>query len=161
MLPLPPTLVSINVIVCEKILLERDGTYSAIRIIDVFFFKREPSGTIEPQHVEVSVLVMGKISPEDKSEHWARLLVQKPDGKTSQIGQPLRAVFEAVIDQPETYALAAGSDASKIAGGFTIVANIKIIPRQVGMHHILVIMDDIEVAKTPFTILELKPTTTD
>ncbi len=57
--------------------------------------------------------------------------------------------------------LADGSKESDIAGGFTIRAEIKVIPHQVGRHQIEVLMDDILVARTPFTIFELKPLTND
>ncbi|MDQ2899104.1 MAG: hypothetical protein M3Y07_04795 [Acidobacteriota bacterium] len=99
---------------------------------------------------------MGKTQPEDKQEHWVQIVVQRPNGESNPVGEPLRAVFEAVLTD-NGQVLAEGSKASDIAGGFAIRADIKIVPRQIGRHQIEVFMDNTLVARTPFTILELKP----
>jgi hypothetical protein len=150
------SLISLNVILCEKILLEADQIYSAVRIVDVFYFKRDPSYP-NSQTIPMCILVMGKIQPEDKSEHWAQLVIETPDGSRSQIGEPLRAVFEVAISEEEKSLLAEGSSVSDIAGGFTIRANINFVSRQIGRHQIIVFLDGDLVARSPFTILELKP----
>ena len=155
----PKTLISLNVIICEKILLEQDHIYSAVRMVDVFYFRRDANVPIESQLIPLCILVSGKTQPEDKAEHWVQLTLERPNGDTTIIGEPLRAVFESILTDDGKSMLASGSKESDIAGGFTVRAEINIAPRQVGRYQIQVLMDDALVARTPFTILELKPRT--
>ena len=157
----PQTLISLNVIVCEKILFEQDQIYSAVRIVDVFYFRRDANLPIESQPIPLCILVSGKTQPEDKAEHSVQLVLVRPNGESTPIGEPLRAVFEAVLKEQGRSLLVDGSKESDIAGGFTVRAEINIVPRAVGRHQIEVFLDDILVARTPFTILELKPRTND
>ena len=150
------TLISLNVIVCEKILFEQDRIYSAVRIVDVLYFRRDPNVSIEVQPLPICILVMGKTQPEDKAEHWVQIVLKRPNGEETSVGDPLRAVFESVLTDEGDALLAEGSNASDIAGGFTIRAEISVVPRQVGRHQIEVLMDNALVARTPLTILELK-----
>lgn len=156
------TLSSINIVVCEKILLEDDRTYSAIRIVDVFYFRRDPAIPLEEQEaIPMNILVMGKMEPADESEHWAQIVIRRPSGEATPIGPPLRNVFRATLGEAGKRLLADGSKESDIAGGFAIRADITIVPRQTGRHQIEVAIDGSLVAKAPFTILELKPLVSD
>jgi hypothetical protein len=159
--PAPSSLISLNVILCEKILLEKDEIFSAIRIVDVFYFRRDPTVPIESQAIPVCILVMGKIQPEDKSEHWAQIVLHRPGLNPTPIGEPLRAVFQAEVSKEGKSLLAEGSKVSDIVGGFTIRAEFSIVPSQVGRYQLEVLMDNALVARVPFTILELKPRTGD
>ncbi len=154
---LPPSLVSLNVIVCEKILFEEDRVYSAIRMVDVFYFRRNLNLAIEEQSIAMCVLIMGKTQPDEKEEHSVQIVIRGPDGEAKPIGDPLRAVFVSILSEEGKALLAEGSKVSDIAGGFTLRADIKVVPRQTGKYQVEVLMDSILVAKTPFTILELKP----
>jgi hypothetical protein len=156
------SLISLNVILCEKVLLEQDQIFSAVRIVDVFYFKRMPSTPLDKvPPIPMSVLVMGKTKPEDSSEHSVQLVLIRPDEETSTVGDPLKAVFQPTMKDDGISRLADGSKVSDIPGGFTIRAEISIVPRQVGRHQFAVYMDDQLVAKVPFTILELKVQTDD
>jgi hypothetical protein len=160
-MPAPSSLISVNVILCEKVLVELDQTYTAVRITDVFYFRRDSELPVRAQAIPMSILVMGKTDPKDKSEHSVDMLLSKPDGTSAGLIQPIRAVFEARMNQEGLALLAEGSRAADIVGGFTIRADISIIPDQVGRHQIDVFMDDSLIARVPFTVLELKPLPTD
>jgi len=54
------SLISLNVILCETILQERDLIFSAVRIVDVFYFKRSVSDPTIGEPIKLSVLAMGK-----------------------------------------------------------------------------------------------------
>jgi hypothetical protein len=91
--PQHPYLISLNVILCEKVLLEQDQTYSAIRITDVFYFRRNPESLIEEQPIPMCVLVLGKTKPEHAEEHNVQLILTRPNGEQAYIGGPLAATF--------------------------------------------------------------------
>jgi hypothetical protein len=151
-----PSFISINVILCETLLLDQENVYSAIRIKDVYYFERQPG--VAPEHlppIPMKILVIGKTPPEDESKHSVQLGLIAPDGRRSFMGDPLEAVLQARLNDESL--LAEGSKASDIAGGFTIVARINIVPTQVGLHYVVVFLDGQPVARCPFTILELKP----
>lgn len=149
------SLISLNVILCEKVLQEKDNTYTAVRITDVFYFRRDPRISLTSQSIPMCILVLGKTEPEDTTEHSVQLILQRPDGNRTLMGEPLRAVFEARLAEEGQLMLAEGSKASDIIGGFSIRAEINVIPSQVGRHDVLVLLDDQVIAKAPFTILEL------
>ena len=148
------SLISLNVILCENILQETDQTYSAIRITDVFYLKRSTGNPTVVEPIKLNILAMGKTYPDDKVEHSAQLIMVFPDGERSPMGEPLLAIFEAQYD--ETSILAEGSNASDIAGGFSIRAEFTVFPKKVGMYQIAVLIDGEPAARVPFTILELK-----
>lgn len=153
------SLISVNVILCEKVLQEEDHVYSAIRIVDVFYFRRNPLAPAEMPLIPMNVLVMGKSEPEDNIEHSVQLILMRPDEQPTPVGGPLKAVFESKTKAE--HLLANGSLASDVVGGFSIRADISVVPRQVGRHQFIVYLDDEVVAKVPFTILELKPELSD
>jgi hypothetical protein len=41
-MPLPPYLISVSLLVCERVLREMDGVLSAIRVVDIFYVPQKP-----------------------------------------------------------------------------------------------------------------------
>jgi len=137
---LPPGLDSISAIVCEKILQEADGPVSAIRIVDVFYFSVIPELPLERQPVQVCVVINGAIESQDVNDHAVSLDLLRPSGEVTALGEPYKGSFPSKIPGAPT--------------GFTINAQVGVIPRNVGPHHLRVYFDGVLVTKARFTLLE-------
>ena len=64
---IPPFLLSASVFVCEHVLIERDGIFSAIRIVDVFYVSDVPPDTVP--FVQAYSFVIIKSEPQHAEEH--------------------------------------------------------------------------------------------
>ncbi len=142
---LPSGVVSVSALICEKILHEEDSALSAIRIVDVFYFRVAAELPIEKQAVLLHVLVHFAMDREDKAEHAVRLELVRPDGETTDLGQPYKGLFPSRIKEAPS--------------GFTLDVQLGVIPRISGTHHVSIFFDGVLVTKAPFTLLERRPDT--
>jgi hypothetical protein len=110
--------------------------------VDLFFSPTRTDRPLEEQQVKMSILISGKIVYQPNSQHTVHVELLRPDGDVTRIGEPLTGTFES--GQPSA------------PGGFVIVAEIGVLPRQFGIHYFRVLMDGEEVAREPFTLLERK-----
>jgi len=139
-----------SIVICERVLNEVDGVLSAIRIADLFFFSIHPQIPIEQQAVPISAVVSVRVLEIDDLDHSVQLKLIRPNGEESAVGEPVKVKISQKF--------------SGAPGGINSIANLGIVPKQMGQHRLVVIFDDEEVAETIFTLLpreELKivPTT--
>lgn len=137
---MPPTVSSVSVLICEKILQEEDGTCSAIRIVDTFLVSLVPDVPVEKQSMDLQILVVVKTT--DLAEHSFRLGVIRPDGESRDAGTTVPVV--STTSDPRS------------PGGFNVVTKLGLVPRQFGTYYLSVVLDDEEVARKPFTLLQQK-----
>jgi len=135
---LPPTLQSVSVFLCEKVLQEKDEVLTFIRSVEIFNVAIIPDIPIDRQGPTMIAVVIGKLQPNDLSEHSVQLQLIRPGGETKLIGDEHRDVFVANLpDYP---------------GGFTFAQQMAISPKEMGLHYMAVLFDGKEVARTPFML---------
>lgn len=132
-------LLSLNVLICEKLLVEQDNVISAIRIVEVFNIPVNPEVPLDRQGPSMVILASGKVPPDDESEHWVELFLVRPNGESSAIGESLRSVFP-------------GQAQSDFPRGFTIGFHLVVLAKQMGTHYIVVNFDGEEVRRVPFIL---------
>ena|ERR1700722_10273887 len=128
----------INAFICEKVLFEQDQVLSAIRIVEIFSVPINPEVSLEKQGVLMMVLASGRVPMEDDSEHILELVLIRPDGQTTPIGEPIRTAYP--LSNPS------------FPRGFNIAVQVGVKPTQMGLHHIAVSFDGEEVRRIPFIL---------
>jgi hypothetical protein len=140
---LPTGVICANILICEKVLREEDNVSSIIRLVDLFYFTRPTDQPLDRQAVLITALLTIKTIPENQNEHEVELHLIRPSGSDRLIGETLREVFTSKF--PET------------PGGFNLLAPIPVLTKEEGTHLLVAYLDGVEVARTPFTLLEKKP----
>lgn len=140
-----PTLIAANLIICEKVLAEQSGVMSAIRIVDVFAFTANPKSPRDKQGVKLTVLSSVRLKPEDASEHSFELKVVFPDGSS--------AIAAKAI---ETSPPVESRRFPQFPTGLNVLGEIGISTTQTGTHYLCFLFDGIQVARTPFSLVEAK-----
>jgi hypothetical protein len=136
---LPEHPLSVTAVICEKVLHEKDGVMSAIRIVDVFTYTLKPELPTEDQGVKMVLLLGFKLPSGDTSEHSIALELLKPNGDRTAIEQPLKGVATSTFpDTPK---------------GYNVIANLSVAPVQKGTHYFIVRFDGEELLWVPFTLL--------
>ena len=142
-MPLPPYLISANVMVCERILHEADGVISAIRLVDLFTVSEPgpdaPAGVVPG--VQAYALVMFKATPEHTAEHSLEIKLLNTAGELVSLGDPANVTFSTL---PELE--------GKVPKGMTINIQLNLAVKRYGTCYICVSLDGEEVARTPFTL---------
>lgn len=137
------SLISVYAIVCERALQEQDGVVSAIRIVDVFYVEPVPDIPVEKRAIGITILASGRVAPEDDSEHTLEFFLVRPDGESTRLGEPSTGRYKSKVPGAP--------------GGFNAILQIGVIPRVMGLHHVRVMLDGVEVARAVFTLAERKP----
>jgi hypothetical protein len=130
-------LLSLNVLLCEKLLYERDQVISAIRIVEVFSVPLNPDLPLDKQGPLMFVLASGKVPADDEAEHLIELFLIRPDGETKPVGEPIKSVFPGQPGFPR---------------GFNIGFQLVVLATQMGIHYISVRFDGDEVRRVPFIL---------
>lgn len=141
-MPLPNDL-SVAAFVCEKALREADGVLSAIRIADIFFVVRPPDVPIEQQIVPMQLIAVIRSQALSLGKHIIEIDLLRPNGERRPGPQPI----EVLVEQPKLSA----------PHGISLSAQVAVIARQEGTHWWIVQLDGEEIARAPFTLLEVKP----
>jgi hypothetical protein len=136
------SLISAKILICEKALQEPDGVISAIRMVDVFYFTPRAALPIDQQAVAMVMVASGQVVVGDEAEHDLEFYLVRPDGERKLLGDPTKMPFKSTIP---------GAPA-----GFAMIANIGVVPKQMGTHYFALLFDNEEVARAPFTLVERK-----
>ena len=118
---------------------------SAIRIADVFAFTANPTSPRDKQGVKLTVLSSVRLTPEDTSEHSFELKVIFPDGSSAIAAKAL-----------ETSPPIEFRRFPQFPTGLNVLGEIGISAAQTGTHYLCFLFDGIQVAKTPFSLVEMK-----
>lgn len=131
---------SATLVICEKVL-DENGIYSAIRIIDVL--NCPPRADYVPADkytVGVNILAIAKFDHDDMDEHTFVIELLRPEGSTSllDVNNPVNlGKILGVPDSPKN---------------IVMVGTVGILLKEFGSHCIRLIVDGREVAKTTFPI---------
>ena len=89
-IPWMAQLVSVSLMVCERILQEQDGVMSAIRITDSFSVSKIPQLEFSDMIIPICVVASGRILENDNEEHLVQLKLSRPSGDTAPGENPKR-----------------------------------------------------------------------
>jgi hypothetical protein len=150
-MPLPPFVISATIVVCERVLIEKDEVISAIRIVDIFYLSAPPPeikpGDPLPSNLPiVSFWAVGnvKAEPAYREPHSLEVRIVNTIGEVTTIGAPITQAFDARLEPAPT------------ASG--LIAQINLGVTRFGTCYVCLYLDNEEVARSPIT-LALKPTT--
>lgn len=142
-MPLPPYIVSANVLVCERVLHEEDGVISAIRIVDVFNVADPPPGApagVVPG-VQTHCLVMLKAESGHTASHNLELKFLNTLGELKPMGLATDFNFTS---KPEF------EMATPVGAAINFQLNVAV--RNSGTCYVCVFLDGDEIARTPITL---------
>ena len=134
---------TVTAFLCDKVLEERDGVLSAIRIVDVFFFRRVPEMPEEKQAVVANLVILTKAQPGTTSEHAIKVDLLRPDGERVKVGESETTSMRAKF--PEA------------PGGFNLSLTVGVKTKVPGLHFFIINLDDEEITRVPFTLIEQPP----
>ena len=89
-----------------------------------------------------------RFSPEDQAEYTAQLQLVRPNGDIKTI---LESMTTALAELPVKYPGA--------PRGFTLLAQIGVVPSQMGIHYFVLALNGNEVAKVAFTLVRTQGVT--
>lgn len=133
-----PRMYCLNMIICERMLIEGDGVGSLIRMLDVLQVPQNVIGSSSA--LMMTVFAMGRSEEKGDDKHTLRLDMVRPDGEVTTTGPT-----QDVILKP---AIAVGP------GGFNFTATVAVFPKHYGLHFFILIFDGVEIARVPFTIID-------
>lgn len=142
-MPLPADL-SVYGFTCEKALREADGVTSAIRLVDVFSYASLPNIPLEQQAVAMNVVAAIRSSTLSLGHHTIRLDLVRPDGERKAGAEIIDAEVEAPKFPPAPH-------------GVNLIVHLGVIPKQDGVHQWVLLFDDEEVLRIPFTLRPMRP----
>lgn len=137
---LPAHVISVTIILCERVLNEKDGVLSVVRIVDTYEIAKEglpPEGERGP--IMMHILIMVKLVPsQGETNHSIQLRIIRPNGEIADIGAPTSAVTPP-----------GQSDASV---GLNVIVPLGVIPKRMGLHYVECLLDGQAAARMPFTL---------
>jgi hypothetical protein len=141
-MPLPPYLISISVILCEKVLHEADGVNSAIRIVDVFYVGTKPAGAPEEALplVQVYALVSLRVTPGHNQEHEFVFKLLNTVDEFTTLGTLTRVNMLSPLGET-------------VPGGLTTYVQVNLAVKRFGTCFLCVYLDGEEVTRIPITLL--------
>jgi hypothetical protein len=139
---MPSKLTSLNAFICEKVLGEVDGVFSAIRLVEVFNVVIVPDIPREKQGPSMVLFVSGKLPLGDEDEHKLEFSLLRPNGEIKIIDGPPKGKM------PSSF--------PGFPGGFGVALQLTVVSTQLGLHHFVIKFDDVELRRVPF-ILQLPP----
>jgi hypothetical protein len=147
-MPLPSFVISATIIVCERVLFEKDDTLSAIRIVDVFHVASPlPGPYVEPPTEET-------IPTDAPVVHaWAIASIKATPGYTGTHNVDIKLLSTAGVLVPvgDTLTKPFGSTVPESPTAIGVVAQLKLLVRRVGTCYVCLYLDDNELARSPIT----------
>jgi hypothetical protein len=151
-MPLPSYLISASLLVCDRVLLEKDEVSSAIRIIDVFYVPALPPlppGLILPPEMQDKYgplltaygLVQIRAKAGHRDEHDLEFRIINTAGEESIVASA-KAKFDSHIEGATT--------------GITASAQINMFVKRFGTCFLCIYLDGNEITRTPFTLAPRK-----
>jgi hypothetical protein len=132
-------LVTIDLLICDRILVEADGVLSAIRLVDVFFVDPEtPDGGVE-KVLPMQILITSKFTQGAAKNHIVELALIRPDGERKPMVEPREVVIEAKYPD--------------LPSGFNVLLHAAVKVKQLGTHQLVLSVDGEELRQAPFTLL--------
>jgi hypothetical protein len=148
-MPLPSFLISANIFVCERVLIETDNVLSAIRLVDVFTLSKAPPefainlkegdpAFFELPMIQLWVAANIKAYPGYTGSHSVQIKLINTAGEISDIGEPRVEKFDS--KWPEAHP------------SLGVVAQLRLAVRRLGSCYLCLFVDGEELARVPFTL---------
>lgn len=147
-MPLPSFLVSANVLICERVLVETDNVLTAVRMVDVFILPKAP-----PEHaanlkdtdpippdvpiVQMWITANVKAIPGYSGSHSLQLKLIDTAGELSDLGEARVDSFRSLW--PDAHPT------------FGTVVQLRVGAKRLGNCYVCLFVDEKEVARAPFT----------
>jgi hypothetical protein len=149
---LPPYLISASLLVCDRVLVEKDEVTSAIRIVDVFYLPELPP---VPPGVSLSPEIQEKYAPILTTYGLAQ--IKADAGYCGEHDIEFRIINTS--GEESLAAAAKGKFVSHIEGattGLTASIQINILVKRFGTCFLCLYLDGNEITRTPFTLAQQK-----
>ncbi|HEY1902117.1 MAG TPA: hypothetical protein VGG56_06790 [Terracidiphilus sp.] len=130
---------SATCLICERVLRETDNAVSVIRLVNIFSFKSIPDLPVDKQAVPIVVFGIVQFSANDDDKHTVVLVIVRPDGEQSEV--PLTTDQQIPV-----------GPIIELPRAAHIIAQLGVVPRQVGIHQVVLKVDGIERARTQFVL---------
>jgi hypothetical protein len=137
--------ISASLLICEKVLEEKDETVSAIRLIDHFRIASQPASSpikTEDTVVRVSALGIMKVDDPDTVEHKVELLLLRPTGERVKLGE----------EMPYTFPVPPQDAVIPPLLGINLRIEFGLVAKEMGRHYIVMYFDREEITRAPFTL---------
>lgn len=133
-------LLSANILICERVLVERDNVPSLIRVVDLFYISPETPKNSEGNFPPVILSVFANVSVtgEDDKEHEISLVLGRPDGSLTPIDIPNQKASPGRVEDSHRT--------------IVVAAHIGVNPSHHGRHEFRLIFDGEVVASVWFVI---------
>jgi hypothetical protein len=151
-MPIPPYLISTSLLVCENILVEKDQVTSAIRIVDIFYVPPLP---LLPPGILMSPEIKENFVPIIQA--WGFVQIRANANHHGEHDLEFRTIN--TVGEMLTIATARARFDSTVEGattGITASAQLNIGVKRFGTCFLCVYLDGEEIARTPFTVTQLK-----
>jgi hypothetical protein len=142
----PENIISACIIVCERVLTEKDDAPTAVRLIDLLVLPQpHPEPLIDAVRLGAVAIIKGW---PDGNGHIAKGQIIGPSGKVDDIPGSLQTELKPKIgDGP---------------GGATIIIDLSLQGKSLlGTYYICLLLDDLELCRTPFTVIRQPASTPD
>jgi hypothetical protein len=137
--------ISASLLICEKVLEEKDETVSAIRLIDNFRIASQPPSSpkkTEDTVVRISALGIMKVDDPDTAEHVVELLLERPSGEGVRLGGKMPYTFPKPPEDAVVPPLL----------GINLRIEFGLVAKEMGRHCIVMYFDGGEISRAPFTL---------
>lgn len=144
-----PELISASLFTCETAIEDTQHVHSFIRVVDIFYFPSIPEElealATDPRAAEMTVAFIVKMKPQDTAPYRFRLDLIRPNGLTTVVHKAADPVLLGRT-QHSSY---------DVPNGLSAAIKLAVRPSQMGVHYFVAYLNDIEVARTPVTLLPL------
>jgi hypothetical protein len=125
---------------CEKVLQEKDGVLSVVRVVDIFYVTIPPEMPAGMKPVtEITGLLSFKrySSGTEPEKHQLQLLLHSPSGREQKLPSELEIIFKA-----------------EDMAGANVILNVRLVVEEFGLFWLDVLIDEEFAARVPFRLLE-------
>jgi hypothetical protein len=134
---------SVNMLICERVLVEADGVMSAIRIVEAFNIGPQIPDMLPLEKSAASLWLWSTIKFEfhDEYEHAIEARIIRPDGEATTVGEPSKFTLRP----PQ----------SALDPGIVFAFPVNVLLKQMGLHYMAIVLDQVEIGRTPFIIQKI------
>jgi hypothetical protein len=136
---MPQKLLASYILICERVIEEKDGVLSVIRMAD---FYGVPPAALESTigvrlGIQLQAAITAKAVPEDTGEHHFAVKLIRPKGEYSLLLEKSQRMRSRIFGSP---------------GGASFTLKLGSFVKEMGTHYVTLEADGEEVARAPFTV---------
>jgi hypothetical protein len=126
-----------SAVICERIIEEKDGVFSALRLVDNFHI---PENFPENASVKFHVVIQLKAVPVPKESFRITAAIINPAGQRLALPPP-----------PEPFKVPEDADPT-VPGGVSLIFQVSVKPHTLGTYFLVIEVDGEEEVRVPFTL---------